>query len=60
MTANSQLLHPHLKHKQKQTKQQLEQKQNHRNGDHMEAYQQGIGRGRKRGQAQRISTINGR
>ena len=26
--------------------QQLEQEQNHRNGDHMEGYQQGSGRGR--------------
>ena len=30
---------PHVKPKQKKTKQQLEQKQNHRNGDHMEGYQ---------------------
>ena len=26
---------------------QLEQEQNHRNGDHMEGYQQGSGRGRE-------------
>ena len=30
---------PPLKQKQKQTSKQLEQEQNHRNGDHMEGYQ---------------------
>ena len=39
---------------------QLEQKQNHRNGDHMEGYQQGSGRGREEGKVQRISSINDR
>ena len=53
MMANSQLLTTTPK---MQTK-QLEQEQNHRNGDHMEGYQQGSGRGEK---VQRISSINGR
>ena len=59
MTANSQLLTtiPKTKNKSKLSK-QLEQEQNHRNGDHMEGYQQGSGRGREGGKVQRISTIN--
>ena len=55
MTANSQLLTTTHKNKSKQ----LEQEQNHRNGDHMKGYQQGSGR-RKGGKVQRISSINGR
>ena len=39
---------------------QLEQEQNDRNGDHMEGYQQGSGRGRQGGKVQGISSINGR
>ena len=38
---------------------QLEQEQNHRNGDHMKGYQQGSGRGREGGKVQRISNVNG-
>ena len=47
MTTNSQLstTEPKKKHKKELSK-QLEQEQNHRNGDHMEGYQQGGGRGR--------------
>ena len=47
MTTNSQLLttKPKNKNKNKLSK-QLEQEQNHRNGDHMEGYQQGSGRER--------------
>ena len=50
MTANSQLLTttPKTKKKSKLSK-QLEQEQNHRNGDHMEGCQQGSGRGREGG-----------
>ena len=59
MTTNSQLSTTEPKNKNKLSK-QLEQEQNHRNGDHMEGYQQGSGRGRKRGKVQRISSINGR
>ena len=51
--------HTSNKNKSKLSK-QLEQKQNHRNGDHMEGYQQGSGRGREEGKVQRISSINGR
>ena len=43
--------------KKKQDK-QLEQEQNHRNGDHMEGYQQGTGRKREGEKVQRISSIN--
>ena len=45
MTTNSQLLTNESKKKEKQTlSKQLEQEQNHRNGDHVEGYQSG-GRG---------------
>ena len=52
MTANSQLLTTKPKHKNKnKLSKQLEQEQNHRNGDHMEGFQSGserkIGRGAK-------------
>ena len=53
MTTNSQLLKTEPKKKQKQTK-QLEQEQNHRNGDHMEGYQRRSGRGQEWGKVQRI------
>ena len=45
MTTNSQLSTA-PKNKNKLSK-QLEQEQNHRNGDHMEGYQQGRGRGER-------------
>ena len=60
MIPNSQLLitEPENKNKSKLSR-QLEQEQNHRNGDHMEGYQWGSGR--ERGEkVQRISSINGR
>ena len=45
----------------KQTKsKQLEQEQNHRNGDHMEGYQWGGGAGRMWEKAQGIRSIIGR
>ena len=46
MTTNSQLstTEPKKQNKSKISK-QLEQEQNHRNGDHMEGYQQGEGGG---------------
>ena len=59
MTANSQLLTTEPKKIQKLSK-QLEQEQNHRNGDHVEGYQQGSGWGREGEKVQRISSINGR
>ena len=39
---------------------QLEQEQNHRNGDHMEGHQWGIEKGREGENVQGISCINGR
>ena len=52
--------HTYNKNKSKLSK-QLEQEQNHRNGDHMEGYQQGGGEaGRMRGKVQGIRSINGR
>ena len=41
-----------------QLSKQLEQEQNHRNGDHMEGYQ--WGRGRMGGKVQGIRSVNGR
>ena len=61
MTTNSRLSTTEpkkIKNKNKLSK-QPEQEQNHRNGDHMEGYQQGSGRGRG-GKVQRISSINDR
>ena len=57
MTTNSQLLTPEPKKKTKnQLSKQLEQEQNHRNGDHMEGYsREGWGMGEK---VQGISSIN--
>ena len=61
MTTNSQLLTTEPKNtNENKLSKQLEQEQNHRNGDHMEGYQQGSGRGREGGKVQRISSINGR
>ena len=62
MTTNSQLLTttPKIKQNKNKLSKQLEQERNHRNGDHMEGYQQGSGRGREGGKVQRISSINGR
>ena len=45
VTANSQLLTTTPKTKTSKLSKQLEQEQNHINGDHMEGYQQGSGRG---------------
>ena len=59
MTANSQLLTTEPKKIQKLSK-QLEQEQNHRNGDHMEGYQwEGRG-GQMEEQVQGIRSTNGR
>ena len=57
MTTNSQLSTPEPKNK---LSKQLEQEQNHRNGDHIEGYQRRNGRGRDRGKLQRIGRLNGR
>ena len=63
MATNSQLLTTEPKQKTKaksKLSKQLEQDQNHRNGDHMEGYQWGSVRGREGEKVQRISSINGR
>ena len=41
MTTNSQLSTPEPKKQKQNLSKKLEQKQNHRNGDHVECYQQG-------------------
>ena len=46
--------------KNKKLSKQLEQEQNHRNGDYIKGYQWGSGRGREGEKVQRISSINGR
>ena len=60
MTTNSQLSTTEPKKQKQQLGKQLEQEQNHRNGDHMEGYQQGVGGGRMRKKVQGIRSINGR
>ena len=61
MTRHSQLLTTESKIKNKnELSKQLQQEQNHRNGDHMEGYQQGSKKGREGEKVQRISSINGR
>ena len=45
MTTNSQLLTTKPKKNPQKLSEQLEQEQNHRNGDHMEGYQWGGGGG---------------
>ena len=61
MTTNSQLSTTKPKNKNKnKLRKQLEQEQNHRNGDHMEGYHWG-GRGERMGEkVQGIRRINGR
>ena len=56
ITTNSQLSTTEPKNKNKLSK-QLEQKQNHRNGDHMEGYQWGGEVGRMREKIQGIKSI---
>ena len=56
---NSQLSTTEPKKQKQKLSKQVEQEQNHRNGDHMEGYQQGRGGG-KRGKGTGISSINGR
>ena len=58
MTTNSQLLttEPKNKNKNKLSK-QLEQEQNHRNGDHVEGYQWVEAEGRMREKVQGVSRV---
>ena len=51
--------HTENQNKRKLSK-QLKQEQNHRNGDHMEGYQQGSGRGRVGEKVQGIRSITSR
>ena len=63
MTTNSQLstTEPKKKTTTRNTlRKQLEQEQNHRNGDHMEGYQKRGGKGRMKEKVQGISSLNGR
>ena len=62
MTINSQLSTTEPKKQTTTTKlrKQLEQPENHRNGDHMEGYQWEGGRGRIGEKVQGIRSINGR
>ena len=46
--------------KKKELRKQLEQEQNHRNGDHMESYRQGGGRRRMWGKGTRMRCLIGR
>ena len=57
MTTNSQLSTTTPKNK---LSKQLEQEQNHRNGDHMEGYQWGGGGGRRREKVQGVRSITGK
>ena len=59
MTTNSQLSTTEPKKNKNELSKQLEQEQNHRNGDHMESYQQGGLRERMGGKVQGIRSING-
>ena len=58
MTTNTQLSTTEPKSKNNLSK-QVEQEQNHRNGDHMEGYQRGRGEGRMGKKVQGIRSIIG-
>ena len=61
MTTNSQLPTTEPKNKNKnELSKQLEQEQNHRNGDHMEGYKWVAGGGKMGEKVQGIRSINGR
>ena len=63
MTTNSQLSTTEPKKKNKnrnKLSKQLEEKEDHRTGDHMDGYQQGWGGGRMGEKVQGIRSINGR
>ena len=61
MTTNSQLSTTEPKNKQtNKLSKQLEQEQNHRNGDHIESFQWGKGGGSMEEKVQGIGSINGR
>ena len=62
MTTNSQLstTEPKKNKNKNSLSKQLEQEQNHRNGDHMDGYQWGWGEGRMGEKVQGIRSINGK
>ena len=60
MTINSQLSTTEPNKNKNKLSKQLEQEQNHRNGDHIESYQWGGDRGRMGGKVQGMRTIIGR
>ena len=60
MTINSQLSTTEPNKNKNKLSKQLEQEQNHRNGDHMGGYQWRSERGREGKKVQGISSINGR
>ena len=55
MTTNSQLSTSEPKKTKNELSEQLEQEQTHRNGDHMEGYQQGVG---KKGMGEKVQGIS--
>ena len=59
MTTNSQLSTTEPKKNKNKLSKQLEQEQIHKNGDHLEGYQQGEGVVRMGEKVQRIRSING-
>ena len=60
MTTDSQLSTTESKKNKNKLSKQLEQEQNHRNGDHTEGYQWEGGGGRMGEKVQEIRSINGR
>ena len=60
MTTNSQLSTTKPKKQQQRPNKPLEQEQNHRNGDHTEDYQQGVGGWRMGEKVQGIRSIIGK
>ena len=59
MTTNSQLSTTKPKKQKQKLSKQVDQEQNHRNGDHMEGYQQGRERGRRGKKVHGIRSIIG-
>ena len=60
MTTNSQLSTTEPRKQNQKLSKQLEQEENHRNGDHMDGYHCGGGWGRMGGKLHRIRSIIGR
>ena len=60
MTTNSQISTTEPNRNKNKLREQLEQEQNHRHGDHVEGYQQGWGEGREGGKVQGVRSIIGK